>query len=216
MRKKIKFVIEHLEQLLSKWILIEYKHSSQIVGKENVVFTNVRRSDWRKILLRIGEVYEESITSRRIHSMFDKIIILDPQAKILLSPKDFMYCGSIAIVIGGILGDNPPKGRTRKLLTEKMDNIAEIRNLGGNQFSIDGAVFMAYQILNGREITEIPIIVGWEEKRIMMGIEHSVFLPYAYPLVEGRPLISKELLEYLMSGEIVFDEEESKGGLIEE
>jgi ribosome biogenesis SPOUT family RNA methylase Rps3 len=48
--------------------------------------------------------------------------------------------------------------------------------------------------LGGRRLEEIPMIFGLE---IEASKKHSVYLPYAYPLVDGKPLISCELVNYL-------------------
>jgi ribosome biogenesis SPOUT family RNA methylase Rps3 len=38
--------------------------------------------------------------------------------------------------------------------------------------------------------------------------EHAeVYLPYAYPLKDGKPVISQKLVRYLLSDQIVKDEE---------
>ena len=39
----MKFIIEHLEPELYDWCLIEYEHISKIVGKENLIFTNINK-----------------------------------------------------------------------------------------------------------------------------------------------------------------------------
>jgi ribosome biogenesis SPOUT family RNA methylase Rps3 len=39
--------------------------------------------------------------------------------------------------------------------------------------------------------------------------EHAeVYLPYAYPLKDGKPVISQKLVKYLLSDQIVENEEE--------
>ena len=42
MKRQI-YVIEHLEPRIYRWCVIEYKHISKIVGKENLWFTNGKR-----------------------------------------------------------------------------------------------------------------------------------------------------------------------------
>jgi len=43
--RKALFVIEHLEGEVGKWVLLEYKNVARIVGKENLVITNVRNCE---------------------------------------------------------------------------------------------------------------------------------------------------------------------------
>lgn len=185
------FVIEHLESRLSKWVLIEYEHASLIVGRENLAFTNVKKG--LKVLQKFGKVYRESAIE-----LFDneKTIVLDPQADELLDPSDF--CHAETVVIGGILGDNPPRGRTFKLITSKMKR-ARARSLGKGQFSIDGAVYVALKVAQGVKLSEIPLARSLTLKSGCL----EVHLPYSYPLVNGKPVISPKLIEYLMETDVV-------------
>ena len=124
--------------------------------------------------------------------------MLDPQAKKLLDPEE--ASNAEAIVIGGILGDNPPRGRTRKLLTSRFKE-AKPRSLGPYQFSIDGAVYVATMVAKGLRPTEIEIEIN-PTIEIDLGEYGSTIieLPYAYPVVKGKPLISPELLEHIRLG----------------
>jgi len=97
------------------------------------------------------------------------------------------------IVIGGILREDPPLGRTRELLTRTLPR-APARNLGKGQFAIDGATYVAKQVLGGKRLEEVPVQLGLE---IKISEIHSTFLPYAFPLIKGKPLISRELVAYL-------------------
>lgn len=198
------FVIEHLEPEISKWLYLEYKHASKIVGRERLVFTNVKREN-ASILSNLGIVKSESFIE-----IFDqkKVVILDPKAKEKLEPGDLENKG--AIIIGGILGDHPPRGRTKKLITLRAPEAAA-RNLGRGQFSIDGAVYMAKMVCEGFRLEDIPVI---RRLRIRINERAEVHLPYMYPLKDGKPVISEELLRYLVSEEIVRDEEKLLRGRV--
>ena len=182
------FVIEHLEPKLSEWLYMEYSHAAQIVGRERLLITNVKRKDeFRKL----GKTM--CVQTKRAHELFKQreLIVLDPCARKKLMPTDLK--NKRAIVIGGILGEEPPLGRTRKLLTKSLPG-ASARNIGRHQFPIDGATYMAKQVSDDKSLEEIPVKHGLE---IRIGSGHSVILPYAYPLVDGKPLISKKLVAYL-------------------
>ena len=185
------FVIEHLEPRLSKWVLIEYEHASTIVGRENLAFTNVKRGF--KTLQKLGKVYRESAVG-----IFDRedTIVLDPKAEELLEPSDFE--DARAVVVGGILGDHPPRGRTFSLITSRMKR-ARARSLGECQFSIDGAVYMALKVASGARLSEIPVA---NSLTLRCG-DLEIHLPYCYPLVNGRPVISPKLIDYLLRTDIV-------------
>ncbi|MCS7113946.1 MAG: SAM-dependent methyltransferase [Nitrososphaerota archaeon] len=193
------FVIEHLEPETGKWLLYEYEHACRIVGKKNLMFTNVKRKEDSAKLSKFGSVEEKSAIE-----LFspEKVIILDPKAEQPLKPQDFT--GKEAVVVGGILGDHPPKGRTYKLITKRFRN-AQARNLGKLQFSIDGAIYVAKLVSQGTPLENIPIKRGLTLK---LNDNAEIYLPYAYPLKNGKPLISRKLVDYLCSEQIVKDEEE--------
>ena len=203
--KNVKFVIEHLEPVLSRWAWIEYRHASEIVGRENLIITNVKDAREAEKLRELAcEVYSQSISELLIPR--EKLIVLDPKSDIPLQPEDITE--DSYIVIGGILGDHPPKGRTRKLLTSKLPG-AKTRNIGKRQFSIDGAAYVANMVSQGANLSSIKV-----RKKLEILVkrddfyEHVVELPYAYPVDdEGRVVVSKELIRYLKKG-IEKDEKE--------
>lgn len=180
-------VVEHLEPKLSEWLIAEYRHAAEIAGG-NFLITNVKRDAERRKLSEFCEAKRESVGE-----LFrpEELLVLDPRAERKLRRKDFSKIS--AVVVGGILGDDPPLGRTEKLLTSRLAGCRS-RNIGRDQFSIDGSVFIAKEIMKGKELEEIPVA-----KEIEIPVEEgcSIVLPFAYPLVGGKPLISPELLDYL-------------------
>ena len=76
------------------------------------------------------------------------------------------------------------------------------RNIGPEQFSIDGAVFVALQIARGKRLEEIRTVSSPSFRLAdpIYGSEWEVTLPFAYPLVGGKPLMAPGLLELLRSG----------------
>ena len=182
------FVIEHLEPKLSEWLQIEYSNAARIVGRKRLLITNVKKkNEFRKL----GGVAR--VERKRVRELFKqrKLVVLDPRARKNLSPADLL--GKRAIVIGGILGEEPPLGRTRELLMKSLPR-AQARNLGRHQFAIDGAAYLAKRVLEGKRLGEVPVQLGLE---IQISEVHSTFLSYAFPLVRGKPLISNELISYL-------------------
>lgn len=180
------FILEHCDKELYDWSLIEYKRISKFVGKNNIWFTNIKSKDKNK-LKNYGKVFENSVKSMQL----DNACILDPEASILLSPSDkdkFKY-----LIIGGILGDYPPRKRTNKELSSKMKN-CKTRNLGKAQLSTDNAVYVAHKILNGTELENIKFIDNVE---IKVNKIESVILPFRYPLVNGKPLMDNKIKQHL-------------------
>jgi ribosome biogenesis SPOUT family RNA methylase Rps3 len=185
--ENIKFIIEVCEPFISNWLLLEIKHSSNIVGKDKLLITNIKEN-YVQYLSKYGKVSSSSIIN--LKHFHDKIIILDPLADLTLTPEE---ASNHILVIGGILGDDPPRGRTFKYITSKLPN-CKARNLGKKQFSIDGAIYVAKLINEGKKLEEIPTM---ENLVINVDEFHEIILPYVYPLVNNKPLISDELIEYL-------------------
>ncbi len=176
----MKFIIEHLEPELFKWCILEYKHISSFVGKENLWITNV----CGKELDKFAKLSEKSVSKLNLK----KVCVLDPEAPRELSSDDakkFDY-----FVFGGILGDYPPRKRTQEELT--LD--CERRSLGKEQMATDNAVYVAKEILSGKKLRDLKFQDGVE---IETGEGESVQLPYKYVLVDGKPLICNALIEML-------------------
>lgn len=196
---KLTFVIEHLEPETGKWLLFEYEHSSEIVGKKRLLFTNVKKESERLTLSKFGAVQEKS-AAEIFHP--EKVVVLDPKAELPLKPEDL--ASKEAVIVCGILGDHPPKGRTKRFLTKRFPKAA-VRNIGKSQFTIDGAVYVAKLISEGTMLEDIPVKKGLT---LRLNENAEVYLPYAYPLKNGKPVISQKLAAYLCSEEIIDDKEE--------
>ncbi len=184
-------VIEHLEPVLSRWALVEYRHAARIAG-DLLLITNVRDPAERELLSGFCRVEGRSVAELGVPC--ERMVVLDPRAPEPLEPEDVK--GAELVVVGGIMGDFPPRGRTAELLTSRLPG-ALMRNLGPGQLSVDGAVYVALQVMRGRRLEELEFVDGVE---IRLGKYHVVRLPYRYPVVGGRPLISEELVEYLRHG----------------
>ncbi|MEW6222328.1 MAG: SAM-dependent methyltransferase [Candidatus Hadarchaeota archaeon] len=182
------FVIEHLEPKLSEWLFIEYSSAARIVGRNNLMITNLKSPGE---LRRLGKI--SNTERKRVGDVFDleELVVLDPRARKKLSPADLD--GKKTVVVGGILGNDPPMGRTGELLTKHLQRATK-RNLGRNQFSIDGAIYVAKLVGEGKQLEDVPVRLGLE---IKITKNYSVSLPYAFPLVGRKPLISPELVGYL-------------------
>jgi len=182
----MKYIIEHLEPRLYMWCLIEYRHISKIVGKENLIFTNIKTAKQRKKLYGLGKVYRENVKVLA-EITFKRVCLLDAGQKKTLSPNDrFDF-----LVFGGILGDDPPKKRTmQELGSLKIPR----RNIGNKQMPTDNAVYTAKKIMSGTPIDKIKFIDGIEIK-LLEG--ESVIFPFRYVMADGKPLVSSELIQYL-------------------
>lgn len=182
----MKFVIEHADNKVYEWSLIEYKHISKLVGRDNLIICNVKNEELNKI----ATISQESVKELG----FQNACVLDPKAEKTLSPEDkFDY-----LIFGGILGDYPPQKRTENLLPASLK--AERRNLGDKQMPTDNAVYTAKLISEGTKFEKIPF-----KDDISIGLEKNldIELPFRYVLVNGKPLVSEKLIKYLKKREEV-------------
>ena len=131
----MKFIVEHLDLEVFDWCFLEYKHISEIVGKNNVLFTGLKRLEDQVKMKPFGAIEEKRVKELGLK----RIIILDPDAEKTLTKKDcedFDY-----LLVGGILGEYPAKKRTKTELSTPLG--FEKRNLGDKQMSTDTAVLVA-------------------------------------------------------------------------
>ena len=188
----MKFIIEHLEPEVYKWCLIEYKHISKVVGKEHLIFTNVKKDSNK--LKNLGKVKKESVLKLKLKNA----CLLDPKTSKTLTQKEakkFNY-----FIFGGILGDFPERGRTKKYLTSKIKNV-EVRNLSNKQMPTDTAVLVTNLIVKGTPIEKIKFI---DSPTLLLKkglVQEEVNLPYRYISKNNKPLMSKELIKHLKNKE---------------
>ncbi|MEK6942994.1 MAG: SAM-dependent methyltransferase [Nanoarchaeota archaeon] len=186
----MKFIIEHLEPELYDWCLIEYEHISEIVGKENLFFTNISDKKDADRLKKFGAVYEKNISQLN----FEKICVLSQYAEKTVSAsdkKDFEY-----FVFGGILGDNPAKKRTDTIIKDLKNSgkMFEERNLGKSQMPTDVAVYATKQMLNGKKLSDFKFV---DKLEIEIDEDESVELDFRYIVDGNKPIISEKLVEYI-------------------
>lgn len=192
----MKFVIEHLEQFISEWCMIEYENISKIVRKENLIITNLPKKDFNK-LKQLAKLHEESVLTMPLKNA----CLLEPKSsKILTANDNFDY-----FIFGGILGDYPKQGRTEKYLTSKLPGKLinpETRNLGKMQMSTDTAVLVTKIIAGDKTPFQKIKFIDKPEIELKSGkISESIILPYRYVEENNKPKISKKLLEYLKNKE---------------
>ncbi len=181
------FIIEHIEPEIFEWCLIEYKNISRTVGKNNLWFTNLKTDKNKKILMLYGQVFSQSIREMKLNN----VCVLDPAAHKTLDvfeAKLFRY-----FIFGGILGDYPPKQRTKTELTRFIP-YAQVRNIGTEQMSTDNAVLVVSEIVKGRKLEKLQF---QDTIEIEINDIESVQLPYRYRIIDKKPFVSSELVNYL-------------------
>jgi ribosome biogenesis SPOUT family RNA methylase Rps3 len=132
-----------------------------------------------------------NVTSKSVLDIYDvnRLIILDPQANETLSPE--CVSDDDVIVVGGILGADPPLGRTKRMITDRVPG-ARSYNIGSRQLTIDGSVFVASKVAGGSEIDEIDFV---DDIEIRTDWSTMITLPYRYPIRDGKPIISNEIVD---------------------
>jgi ribosome biogenesis SPOUT family RNA methylase Rps3 len=200
--KRPLIVIEHLEDHLSRWLRAEYRHAASLLGDRLVVTNAGRFCDHVSEIIGAGRCFRESVLDLDgvLYSDSTRVIILDMRAKERLAPATASRAE--AIVVGGILGDHPPRGRTWSLLTRRaLEKGVRAANIGSYQFSIDGAAYVAYRIAEGTPLEEIEVTINPViEVDLGDGLVREVELPFAYPMVNGQPWMPPDLPRLLAGG----------------
>ncbi|GBF08925.1 conserved hypothetical protein [Aeropyrum pernix] len=197
-------IVELLEDTPSRWLLEELLESYlfavqmgyrfAVTGATNpLVYAAVRRAG-------IPVFMERGYSLNR-----PGCILLDLWSPKRLEPEE--ASSASYIIVGGIMGDHPPKGRTY-LLSSQVYTACAKRNLGPEQLSVDGAVKTAILVAEGYRLDEIEFEEGVEVEveSPVKGVSAKVELPYAYPKVGDRILVSQMLLSLLSKG-IIYEEE---------
>ncbi len=193
-REKPIIIIENLEEEFSIWLLLEYRSSSIIYSNKYLWFTNIPKK-YHKIMRKYGRIFSESIIELINNGVIknDEAVILDPRAEKRLAYSNLLNYQYI--IIGGILGDHPPRHRTEKLLSSKLRDTAR-RNIGDGQYSIDGTVYYVEYLWKNKSIKGFRYIDGITiETR-----QGYIRLPFRYPIVNNRPLLAPGLMDYLVKG----------------
>ncbi|MEK6946236.1 MAG: SAM-dependent methyltransferase [Nanoarchaeota archaeon] len=192
----MKYIIEHLEPELFEWCLIEYGHISKIVGKDNLIFTNIKNKNDASKIKKLGTVFNEKFSelNNKLNFNKNKICVLSQYGAKTLETNDktkFEY-----FVFGGILGDKPAKRRTEDIIKELRQNKIkfEERNLGSAQMPTDNAVYASKKILDGAKLNDLKFI---DEVEVQINENESVSLPFRYIVDNNNLIISEKLVEHL-------------------
>ncbi|KAJ3093129.1 hypothetical protein HK102_007968 [Quaeritorhiza haematococci] len=119
-----------------------------------------------------------------------KVVLLDPAAKEVLKPEDgekFDY-----LLFGGILGDHPPKDRTKELRILGY----ETRHLGAVQLPTDHAVIFSKLIMEDKkQLDDIPHV---DFPEVKLAKHESVELPFRYLKgSDGGPMLAPGMKKHI-------------------
>lgn len=190
-----KFIIDHMEDGMHEWCVLEYKHMLMNVGADNLYFSSLTDACLNSGMpeeLKQAHCHKEDVLHLPGVDPKD-ICLLDPAATTPLSPEDadrFKY-----FLFGGILGDDPPRGmydfpslHFRKHWQETnafVDRTKELRKLGFEgrhlgpiQMSTDTAVNVTKRVVVDKvPLDQIPYI---DSPEVFFSKHESVTLPYRY------------------------------------
>lgn len=196
----MKYVIEHMEQGFTQWVVLEYAQIIKDVGKENLFLVSLpegtTESDIPKELIDLGlqwttEDIVPYLTSKDDVDNKDQLCLLDPRAEIDLQPSDienFKY-----FIFGGILGDHPPRDRTSEL-KNKLN--CPTRRLGNLQMTTDTAVRTTQIILEKQTKFENIKFIDYPEIRFSK--HEATEMPFRYVLDDdGKPILPKGMVQLI-------------------
>jgi ribosome biogenesis SPOUT family RNA methylase Rps3 len=149
------FVVDHIEEQLYEWSLLEYMHMMQFVNltsdQDSFILANLAKPEVAKSheLTRLGaQISFDSALLHLAKTGAKRIIILDQMAECELAADD--KCD--AIIVGGILGtdelEGPVVDRTSQVRQTVPDGIELVlRHLGPVQMTADTALITSWLIL---------------------------------------------------------------------
>lgn len=200
----MKYIIEHMEEGFSEWVILEYSQILREVGAENLILSSLPESTTEKDipqrLLKLGLRWTTKDLKGINEDFKDfellkdgRVCLLDPRATIDLQPEDatkFDY-----FVFGGILGDHPPRDRTKELKTA-YPNLLISRRLGDKQMTTDTAIRTTQLIIKDRIAFEDIKFIDYPEFRFNKN--EATEMPFRYVLdKEGKPILPEGMLDLI-------------------
>ncbi|CAI4036339.1 hypothetical protein SMKI_15G1790 [Saccharomyces mikatae IFO 1815] len=200
----MKYIIEHMEEGFSEWVILEYSQILREVGPENLVLSSLpegtTEKDIPKKLLTLGlrwttkDLKGINEDFKDLEALKDgRVCLLDPRATIDLQPEDaakFDY-----FVFGGILGDHPPRDRTKELKTT-YPNLLISRRLGDKQMTTDSAIRTTQLIIKDQTGFEDIKFIDYPEFRFNKN--EATEMPFRYVLdKEGKPILPEGMLDLI-------------------
>ncbi len=196
-------IVENMEPCLSPWLLAEYRYVAEIFG-ERLIITNVKDENMLRSLRTLAKATPTSLANFiKEHGISPRnIIVLDPSAPKELKAEEIQ--SAEAVVIGGIMGDYPPRGRTRELITSKIPE-AMARNLGKYQLTIAGTAYILREVEKGRPLNQLDIRYGLTHELRLNDITLVIDLPYAFPFEDGKPVLPTDYLSIIGERSVYYE-----------
>ena len=195
----MKYVIEHMEEGFSEWVILEYSQIIRDIGKDNLILTSLpsgtTEKDIPQRLIDLGLQWTTKECVELEENGLDPstVCLLDPAADVDLTPNDkskFEY-----FVFGGILGSHPRIDRTG-ILRKKYGFSG--RRLGALQMTTDTAIRTTQKIIeDGLPFEDIKFL---DYPEIKYNKYESTEMPFRYVVDnKGEPILPEGMLELIKS-----------------
>ncbi|KAK9368727.1 SAM-dependent RNA methyltransferase, partial [Lipomyces kononenkoae] len=200
MASQKKYVVEHMEEGISPWVLLEYLAISHDVGGgAKFYLTSLAPSLKSSLPAQLADPEVATTTSTEVIDLpgvrslaeHGRMCLLDPSVTKDLAPEDaeeFDY-----FVFGGILGDHPPRDRTGELRKYGFEG----RRLGPKQMTTDTAIRVTKIVVEDQVPLDKIEYVDFPELR--WNKHESTEMPFRYVKdgVTGEPIMPVGMRELI-------------------
>ncbi|KAJ9061321.1 hypothetical protein DSO57_1021780 [Entomophthora muscae] len=168
---------------------------ANIVGGDNLIFTNVTEVDISKMPKNINPSNCHKASIEGLNLDIKKVCLLDQEASKVLSPEDieeFDY-----LLFGGILGDEDTEAM-ECLVKDRTSELRKLgfptRHLGAAQMTTDGAVLTSKIILEDKiPFEEIKFV---DHPEVKVSKNESTIMPFRYVMdSKGKPIMAPGMVE---------------------
>ncbi|KAK9315806.1 SAM-dependent RNA methyltransferase [Lipomyces starkeyi] len=195
-----KYVVEHMEDGISPWVLLEYLAISHDVGGgAQFYLTSLMPSLKRSLPPQLADPEVATTTSTDVIELPSvrelagqgRVCLLDPGATKDLAPQDAQVFDWF--VFGGILGDHPPRDRTGELRKYGFEG----RRLGPKQMTTDTAIRVVKMVVEDQIPLDKIEYVDFPELR--WNKHESTEMPFRYVKdgQTGEPIMPEGMRELI-------------------
>lgn len=197
----MKYIIEHMEEGFSEWVILEYAQVLRDVGAENLVLSSLPAGTTaEQIPKKLLDMGLQWTTKDLAHIHEDvpgigamqngRVCLLDPRATSDLQPAEAETFDFF--VFGGILGDHPPRDRTKEL-KEAYPDLLVGRRLGDKQMTTDTAIRTTQLIVKDQKPFEQIKFFDYPEFKFSK--YEATEMPFRYVVdAQGKPILPEGML----------------------
>ncbi|KAI9872037.1 MAG: hypothetical protein M1830_002097 [Pleopsidium flavum] len=188
------YVVEHLDQELGPWSVLEYAAIAKESRDAGARFCLSSVPEALHLPQELQYITELVVEPRSVEVIYEKqknrVCLLDPSAAKELSPEDGENFD--VFLFGGILGDDPPRDRTSELRNKGFQG----RRLGPIQMTTDTAVRVTRIVVQEKVPLDRISYVDHPELRI--DDHESTEMPFRYVKGhDGEPVMPKGMLDLI-------------------